>query len=145
MTGKVGVCIATSGPGATNLVTGLADALLDSVALVAITGQVPRKLIGSDAFQETPIVEVGWLLAGSAGCEACVAWRCCLCVWSVCRHRNLRQTVAGWRCCWQPLATCSGSTQWQSHSSHPSFQVKAQGCRLLSPYTISTPSYFPTS
>lgn len=58
VTGKVGVCIATSGPGATNLVTGLADALLDSVALVAITGQVPRKLIGSDAFQETPIVEV---------------------------------------------------------------------------------------
>ena len=58
VTGKVGVCIATSGPGATNLVTGLADALLDSVPLVAITGQVPRKLIGSDAFQETPIVEV---------------------------------------------------------------------------------------
>jgi acetolactate synthase-1/2/3 large subunit len=58
VTGRVGVCIATSGPGATNLVTGLADALLDSVPLVAITGQVPRKLIGSDAFQETPIVEV---------------------------------------------------------------------------------------
>lgn len=58
VTGKVGVCIATSGPGATNLVTGLADALLDSVPLVAITGQVPRWLIGSDAFQETPIVEV---------------------------------------------------------------------------------------
>eukprot|EP00887_Chlorella_sp_A99_P007132 scaffold2.g7132.t1 len=58
VTGRVGVCIATSGPGATNLVTGLADALLDSVPLVAITGQVPRWLIGSDAFQETPIVEV---------------------------------------------------------------------------------------
>ena len=58
MTGRVGVCIATSGPGATNLVTGLADALLDSVPLVAITGQVPRKLIGTDGFQETPIVEV---------------------------------------------------------------------------------------
>lgn len=57
-TGRVGVCIATSGPGATNLVTGLADALLDSVPLVAITGQVPRKLIGTDGFQETPIVEV---------------------------------------------------------------------------------------
>lgn len=54
----MGVCIATSGPGATNIVTGLADAMLDSVPLVAITGQVPRKLIGSDAFQETPIVEV---------------------------------------------------------------------------------------
>ena len=57
-TGRVGVCIATSGPGATNLVTGLADALLDSVPLVAITGQVPRPFIGTDAFQETPIVEV---------------------------------------------------------------------------------------
>ncbi|GLJ15761.1 hypothetical protein SUGI_0259440 [Cryptomeria japonica] len=57
-TGKVGVCIATSGPGATNLVSGLADALLDSIPLVAITGQVPRRMIGTDAFQETPIVEV---------------------------------------------------------------------------------------
>eukprot|EP01024_Parvocaulis_polyphysoides_P008018 TRINITY_DN12359_c0_g3_i1.p1 TRINITY_DN12359_c0_g3~~TRINITY_DN12359_c0_g3_i1.p1 ORF type:complete len:700 (+),score=117.34 TRINITY_DN12359_c0_g3_i1:135-2102(+) len=58
VTGRVGVCIATSGPGATNLVTGLADAQLDSVPLVAITGQVPRRMIGTDAFQETPIVEV---------------------------------------------------------------------------------------
>ncbi|KAK9734409.1 hypothetical protein RND81_04G137700 [Saponaria officinalis] len=57
-TDRVGVCIATSGPGATNLVSGLADALLDSVPLVAITGQVPRRMIGTDAFQETPIVEV---------------------------------------------------------------------------------------
>jgi acetolactate synthase-1/2/3 large subunit len=51
-TGRVGVCCATSGPGATNLVTGLVDALLDSIPIVAITGQVPNKLIGSDAFQE---------------------------------------------------------------------------------------------
>src|SRR3954469_12710460 len=57
-TGKVGVCMATSGPGATNLVTAIADAKLDSVPLVAITGQVGTKVIGSDAFQETPIVEV---------------------------------------------------------------------------------------
>ncbi|KAK7412328.1 hypothetical protein VNO78_03782 [Psophocarpus tetragonolobus] len=56
--GLPGVCMATSGPGATNLVSGLADALLDSVPLVAITGQVPRRMIGTDAFQETPIVEV---------------------------------------------------------------------------------------
>ncbi|KAL7099289.1 hypothetical protein ACP275_09G074200 [Erythranthe tilingii] len=56
--GLPGVCIATSGPGATNLVSGLADALLDSIPLVAITGQVPRRMIGTDAFQETPIVEV---------------------------------------------------------------------------------------
>ncbi|MEZ4288792.1 MAG: biosynthetic-type acetolactate synthase large subunit [Polyangiales bacterium] len=53
--GKVGVCIATSGPGATNLVTGLATAMLDSIPMVAITGQVPSSLIGSDAFQETDI------------------------------------------------------------------------------------------
>lgn len=56
--GKVGVCMATSGPGATNLVTGLADAKMDSVPLVAITGQVPTGVIGRDAFQETPIVEI---------------------------------------------------------------------------------------
>jgi acetolactate synthase-1/2/3 large subunit len=51
-TGKVGVCCATSGPGATNLTTGLVDAMMDSIPIVAITGQVPTKLIGSDAFQE---------------------------------------------------------------------------------------------
>ena len=51
-TGRVGVCIATSGPGATNLVTPLADALMDSVPLVAITGQVPTSAVGNDAFQE---------------------------------------------------------------------------------------------
>ena len=51
-TGKVGVCMATSGPGATNLTTGLVDALLDSIPIVAITGQVPEQLIGRDAFQE---------------------------------------------------------------------------------------------
>ncbi|AKJ43987.1 Acetolactate synthase isozyme 2 large subunit [Pragia fontium] len=55
-TGKVGVCIATSGPGATNLITGLADALLDSVPVVAITGQVASPLIGTDAFQEIDVL-----------------------------------------------------------------------------------------
>jgi len=57
-TGKIGVCMATSGPGATNLVTPIADARLDSVPLLAITGQVGTAVIGTDAFQETPIVEV---------------------------------------------------------------------------------------
>ncbi len=57
-TGKPAVCMATSGPGATNLVTAIADAKLDSVPIIAITGQVPLKSIGTDAFQETPIVEV---------------------------------------------------------------------------------------
>ncbi len=55
-TGKVGVCIATSGPGATNLITGLADALLDSVPVIAITGQVGSALIGTDAFQEIDVL-----------------------------------------------------------------------------------------
>ena len=53
--GKIGVCMATSGPGATNLITGLADALADSIPIVAITGQVPTAAMGSDAFQETDI------------------------------------------------------------------------------------------
>lgn len=53
--GKVGVCMATSGPGATNLVTGIADAFLDSVPMVAITGQVPTSLMGTDAFQEVDV------------------------------------------------------------------------------------------
>ena len=53
--GKVGVCVATSGPGATNLVTGIASAMMDSVPIVAITGQVPRAAIGRDSFQEVDI------------------------------------------------------------------------------------------
>lgn len=57
-TGNVGVCIATSGPGATNLVTGLATAFLDSVPVIAITGQVNRGLIGHDAFQEVDITSI---------------------------------------------------------------------------------------
>ncbi len=57
-TGKPGVCMATSGPGALNLVTAIADAKLDSIPLIALTGQVGTSVIGTDAFQETPIVEV---------------------------------------------------------------------------------------
>jgi acetolactate synthase-1/2/3 large subunit len=58
ISGKVGVAMATSGPGATNLVTGLADAQIDSTPMVCITGQVPRHLLGSDAFQETDIIGI---------------------------------------------------------------------------------------
>ncbi len=57
-TGKVGVCLATSGPGGTNLVTGITDAYLDSIPVVAFTGQVPRLMIGNDAFQEADIVGI---------------------------------------------------------------------------------------
>ncbi len=69
VTGRAGVCMATSGPGATNLVTGLADAFMDSVPLVAITGQVPQEMIGRGAFQETdmfgmtlPVVKHSYLV-----------------------------------------------------------------------------------
>jgi acetolactate synthase-1/2/3 large subunit len=68
-TGKVGVCLATSGPGATNLVTAIADAMMDSVPIVALTGQVRSHLIGTDAFQEAditgitmPITKHNWLV-----------------------------------------------------------------------------------
>ena len=68
-TGEVGVCFGTSGPGATNLVTGIATAQMDSVPLVVVTGQVPRPAIGTDAFQETdifgitlPIVKHSWVV-----------------------------------------------------------------------------------
>ena len=54
-TGKVGVCFGTSGPGATNLITGLADAMIDSTPVVCITGQVASHLLGTDAFQETDV------------------------------------------------------------------------------------------
>ena len=57
-TGKVGVCLATSGPGATNLVTGIATAMLDSIPMVAITGNVPNSLIGKDSFQEIDITGI---------------------------------------------------------------------------------------
>lgn len=73
VTGKAGVCMATSGPGATNLVTGLADACLDSVPIVAITGQVPQHMIGKGAFQETdifgltlPVVKHSYLVTSTA-------------------------------------------------------------------------------
>jgi acetolactate synthase I/II/III large subunit len=56
--GKVGVCLVTSGPGATNTVTGIASAHMDSIPLVVITGQVPTHLIGNDAFQEVDIVGI---------------------------------------------------------------------------------------
>lgn len=58
LTGKAGVCFATSGPGATNLVTGIADAMMDSVPMVAITGQVAANVLGTDAFQEADVIGI---------------------------------------------------------------------------------------
>jgi acetolactate synthase-1/2/3 large subunit len=57
-TGKPGICFATSGPGATNLITGLADAMMDSTPIICITGQVSSKLLGTDAFQETDVIGI---------------------------------------------------------------------------------------
>ncbi len=79
-TGRVGVCFGTSGPGATNLVTGIATAQMDSVPLVVVTGQVPRPAIGTDAFQETdifgitlPIVKHSWVVRDPSKLAAVVA------------------------------------------------------------------------
>ena len=79
-TGQVGVCFGTSGPGATNLLTGIATAQMDSVPMVVITGQVPRAAIGTDAFQETdifgitlPIVKHSWVVRNPADIGRIVA------------------------------------------------------------------------
>ncbi len=79
VTGKPGVCMATSGPGATNLITGIANAAMDSVPLVAITGQVATHFIGTDAFQEVdivgmtlPIVKHSWLVRDAGDVPAVV-------------------------------------------------------------------------
>lgn len=79
-TGEVGVCFGTSGPGATNLVTGIATAHMDSIPIVVVTGQVPRGAIGSDAFQETdifgitlPIVKHSWVVRNPQDMAAIVA------------------------------------------------------------------------
>ncbi|WP_320674330.1 biosynthetic-type acetolactate synthase large subunit [Prochlorococcus sp. MIT 1341] len=79
-TGKVGVCFGTSGPGATNLVTGIATAQMDSVPMVVVTGQVPRPSIGTDAFQETdifgitlPIVKHSWVVRDPSDLATVVA------------------------------------------------------------------------
>ena len=79
-TGKVGVCFGTSGPGATNLVTGIATAQMDSVPMVVVTGQVPRPAIGTDAFQETdifgitlPIVKHSWVVRNPADLASVVS------------------------------------------------------------------------
>lgn len=78
-TGKTGVCIATSGPGATNLITGLADALLDSIPVVAITGQVSAPFIGTDAFQEVDVT--GLSLACTKHSFWCSRWKSCRASW----------------------------------------------------------------
>ena len=81
-TGKPGVVLVTSGPGATNMVTPLTDALMDSIPLVCITGQVPTHLIGNDAFQECdtvgitrPCTKHNWLVRRSTICRRCCTRR----------------------------------------------------------------------
>ncbi|HTN40698.1 MAG TPA: thiamine pyrophosphate-binding protein, partial [Asticcacaulis sp.] len=79
-TGKTGVCMATSGPGATNLITGIANAYMDSVPMVCITGQVPTHLLGTDGFQEVdilgmclPVVKHSWLVRDPADIPTIIA------------------------------------------------------------------------
>lgn len=78
-TGKVGVCMATSGPGATNLITGIANAMMDSVPMVCITGNVSTAVMGTDAFQEIdilgvtlPIVKHSWIVRDPADVPAVI-------------------------------------------------------------------------
>jgi thiamine pyrophosphate-dependent acetolactate synthase large subunit-like protein len=78
VTGRAGVCFATSGPGATNLVTPLADARMDSVPVVAITGQVPTSLIGTDAFQEVDAVSIFRPVVKQSCCSTTVTSASCV-------------------------------------------------------------------
>ena len=97
-TGRVGVCMATSGPGATNLVTGIANAQMDSIPLVAITGNVPLSILGKDSFQEVDIA--GEMCIRDSG-EACPLLQphsrrpyrrlCYPRPWRVCPSRRLSQ------------------------------------------------------
>ena len=94
MTGEPGVCIATSGPGATNLVTGIANAFMDSVPMIAITGQVATHLIGTDAFQEVDIF--GITLRSSSTASWCATRRTFR--GSLRRHSTLRARGGRGRC-----------------------------------------------
>ena len=96
VSGRVGVAVATSGPGATNLVTGIATAMMDSTPMVCITGQVPAALLGSDAFQETditgitlPITKHNYLVQRAADIAPVLARRL------PCRHLGPDGTGAG--------------------------------------------------
>jgi acetolactate synthase-1/2/3 large subunit len=73
--GKVGVCLVTSGPGATNTVTGIATAYMDSIPVVILTGQVPTPLIGNDAFQEVDIVGITRPCTKHNWSRTCATWR----------------------------------------------------------------------
>ena len=77
VSGKVGVTLVTSGPGATNTITGIADALMDSTPMVVIAGQVPSPLLGTDAFQEVDVIGLSNPQAGGdrMGCFSCFLYR----------------------------------------------------------------------
>ena len=98
-----GVCVATSGPGATNLVTGLATAHMDSTPVVAITGQVPRAMIGRDAFQETDIIGITQpITKHSVLVEDVESWPT-----RSARPWRWRWRVGRGRCWWTSRRTCS--------------------------------------
>ena len=75
VSGKVGVTLVTSGPGATNTITGIADALMDSTPMVVIAGQVPSPLLGTDAFQEVDVIGITQPGRDSVGCFTCFLYR----------------------------------------------------------------------
>ncbi len=140
-TGNVGVCVATSGPGATNLVTGLATAFMDSTPIVAITGQVASPFIGRDAFQETdvigvtqPITKHNFLIRSTAEIADVVheAFRVAQsgrpCHVLIYIHKDVLQKMANYR----PSATMTSHEQIAvEHPLQPSTQLIAQAAQLI--------------
>ena len=120
-TGKVGVVLVTSGPGATNAVTGLTDALMDSIPIVCITGQVPTHLIGNDAFQE---------------CDTVGITRPCT------KHNYLVRTSTIWRACCTRRSMSRARPAGPGGGRHPEGHPVRQG--PLSP-ARTTSSTRPTS
>ena len=112
--GRPGVCVATSGPGATNLVTGIATAHMDNSPLVAITGQVPRAMIGRDAFQETDIIGITQpITKHSRLVEDVGSWR------KRCRRRSRWRARGGRaRCCSTCPRTCR-ARRWNTRTPVP--------------------------
>ena len=129
VSGRVGVCLVTSGPGATNTVTGLADALMDSTPLVLVTGQVGSSLLGTDAFQETNFVGIT---------QAVTKWNCQV------KRTEEKMCIRDSR---KPARTRFGgdldpvahAVERQAHDVEAAAQIRHQMCIRDSNYTVSIP------